>query len=88
MAGARGTLETRGGVLGRSVMGFRLGAPGRGGASGNELRRPDGRTLSGIEPGGAPSAGGDGSVGSEGAAGFDSSDDFRLAGGGGGVCDL
>jgi hypothetical protein len=80
--GARGTLEMRGGELGRSPpgMGFELGVPGRGGARGSELRRPEEnggdeggvRTPSGMETGGADGviAGADGIVGSLAAGGF------------------
>jgi hypothetical protein len=83
-------LEDRGGELGRSpAMGFTLGVPGRGGARGNELKRPDG--AGGDE-------GAEGIVGSLAAGGFASEvaraaadsgdDDLRLTGGGGGACEL
>jgi hypothetical protein len=80
----RGTLDDRSGMFGRSAaMGLTLGVPGRGGAAGKELSRPDvigeadeetGRVLSGAATGdgGAWIACADGMVGSDVACGLNS----------------
>ena len=103
--GARGGLEARGGELGRSVLiGFKLGVPGRGGASGSELSRLGACEVGGDEGGRRPSgsiagAGAPAAAGAEGAAADGDTEagvaaagaadaDFRATGGGGGVCEL
>src|SRR5262245_52387520 len=85
--GTRGKLDERGGWLGRlPPIGFTLGVPGRGGATGNELSRPaggeedDGEDAEDGEGGGGSGARGSADDDCEGGAG-------RFKGGGAGACE-